>query len=146
LLVVQDAYVTRARVEAVSGLGHAAVEQVRIALERDQRVGVTRDGLDELDVGAGSHATRHAGMPQIVKAVVLVRETSELEGRLPDPLPEVRRLQRSATHRTEDEFLGRISTRSTARDANSRKAVATDGKSGTERRPDSVLGRRSRRE
>ena len=41
------------RIEALGGLADAGVEQVRVALERDQRAGVAGHRLDELDIGAG---------------------------------------------------------------------------------------------
>jgi hypothetical protein len=69
---------------------------------------VTGDGLHELDVGAGSDETRHAGVAQIVEAIVRATESSESERRIPDALPEVRRLERRAAHRAEHELLGRV--------------------------------------
>ncbi|MGH3004539.1 MAG: hypothetical protein ACRDOS_01290 [Gaiellaceae bacterium] len=70
------------RIEALRRRGDASIQQVRVALERDERVRVPGDRLDELDVGAGGAAS-------------------------------------------------------------SRNAASTDGKSGTERTPDSVFGFRS---
>ena len=57
------------RVEAVRGLGDASVEEVRVALERDERVGVPRERLDKLHVRAGGGEARDARVPKIVKAV-----------------------------------------------------------------------------
>ena len=59
------------RIEPPRGLGHPRVQQVRIALEGNQRVRMAGDGLDERDVGPGSDQARHARMPQVVEAVAL---------------------------------------------------------------------------
>lgn len=40
------------RIEAIGSLADPRVQQVRVALERDQRACVAGDSLDELDVGA----------------------------------------------------------------------------------------------
>jgi hypothetical protein len=50
------------RIEAFGGLAHSRIEQVRVALKRDQRAGVASDGLDELDVGACRDETRDTGV------------------------------------------------------------------------------------
>lgn len=65
---------------------------MRVALECDERVGVPGDSLDELDVGTRRDEARDAGVPEIVEAVALALEPGEPEGRIPDALPEVRRL------------------------------------------------------
>ena len=41
-------------IEAHRGRANARVQEVRVPLERDERVGVLGDGLDELHVSAGS--------------------------------------------------------------------------------------------
>jgi hypothetical protein len=83
---------TRYGIEALCRLGHAGVEKMGVPLERDKRVRVARDALDELDVGARGDEARDARMPQVVETVALVGDTCESERRVPDALPEVRRL------------------------------------------------------
>ena len=47
-------------------------------------------------------------MAEVVEAVALALETRKPQRRVPDPLAEVRRLERSAAHRSEDELVRRI--------------------------------------
>ena len=100
------------------------------------------DGLDELDVGARSDEARHTGMPQVVEAVALFGDTGEPERRVPDALPEVRRLERRPANRGEDELLGRVAAALDRPGGQFRNAASTDGNSGTERTPESVSRRK----
>jgi hypothetical protein len=56
------------RIEALRGLADARVEQVRVALERDQRASVAGDRLDELHVGACRDEARDARVTQVVES------------------------------------------------------------------------------
>jgi hypothetical protein len=47
---------------------------VRVPLERDERIRVPGDGLDELDIGAGGDEARYARVAQFVEAVALALE------------------------------------------------------------------------
>jgi hypothetical protein len=47
---------------------------MRVALERDERIGVPGDRLDELHVGAGGDEARDARVPQVVEAVACAVE------------------------------------------------------------------------
>jgi hypothetical protein len=69
------------RIEARRGLANASVQEVRVPLERDERVRVAGDRLDELDVGAGRHEARHAGVPQVMEAVALFGDLAALDRR-----------------------------------------------------------------
>ena len=50
-------------------IGEAVVEEVAVALEGDERVGVAGDRLDEFDVGAGCDESADAGVAEVVEAV-----------------------------------------------------------------------------
>jgi hypothetical protein len=97
-------------IEALGGLGHASVEEVRVPLERDKRIRVPGDGLDELDIGAGGNEARYARVAQIVEAEALALEAGGPKRGVPNALPEVRRLERRAAHRGEDELNGRVTS------------------------------------
>jgi hypothetical protein len=64
--------------------------------------------LHELDVGARCDEARDARVPQVMEAVALFGEVGAFQRRVPDPLAEVGRLERSAAHRGEDELVGRV--------------------------------------
>lgn len=98
------------RIEPRGGLGDALVEQVRVALERDQRVRVAGNRLDELDVGAGGDEARNARVTQIVEAVALGGQASVAERRLPRAPIEVRRVERRAASRREHELVRRVAS------------------------------------
>jgi hypothetical protein len=78
------------RIEAVSRLADPGVEEVRVALERDERARMPGDSLDELDVGAGGDEPRNACVPQVVEAAAGVGQPGALESGAPDAAVEVR--------------------------------------------------------
>jgi hypothetical protein len=95
-------------IEAVCRLGHSSVQEMRGALERDERVGVASDGLDELDISSCRDEARDAGVAEVVEAITLAVDAGEPQRRIPDALTEVRRLEWRAAHRAEDELVGRV--------------------------------------
>ena len=66
------------RIEALSRLADSCVEQMRVALERDQRARVAGDRLDELHVGARSDETRDACVAEVVEAIAVMRDARVL--------------------------------------------------------------------
>jgi hypothetical protein len=50
-------------------VGESVVEEVAVALECDERVGVSGDCLDEFDVGACCDEAADAGVAEVVEAV-----------------------------------------------------------------------------
>jgi hypothetical protein len=51
------------------GVGDSLVEEVAVAFEGDEWVGVAGDCLDEFDVGAGGDEAADAGVAEVVEAV-----------------------------------------------------------------------------
>lgn len=95
-------------VELSRSLREPLVEEVAVALEGDEGVGVAGDGLDELDVGAGCDEAADAGVAEVVEAVerfaVGVDELGVAEGWLPDAAVEVGGVERAAAFGLEDEL------------------------------------------
>ncbi len=97
-------------IEALGGLGYAGVEQVRVPLQRTERVGVASDGVDELHIRACGDQARYGCVPEVMEPVALAFEASVAKRGIRDALAEVRRLERRAAHRREAEFLGRVTS------------------------------------